>query len=130
MEESEAWQRLQEYDRRERQLRRRFIAPIMFCFATYAFVYLWGGGFEPWVGDALGFAVLAGWMVHSWRCGVSWTAAQNRKLYIVAVVGWCWIVACHAYFVNWNPRGIPQNGLVGGILAAAPFLVLAYWYRS
>lgn len=131
MEESEARQRLDEYGRRERRLRRRLTEPLMTFFATFAFVYLVGSSLKSWQVYGMAAAVFAGWGFYSSRRGeVSLTSAQNRKLYAMLFVGWCWIMACHAYFVNWNPRRIPHSGLVGGIVAAVPFLVLAYWYRE
>jgi hypothetical protein len=131
MEVAEARERLEEYERQERKLRRRFISPTMLFFAAFAFAFLVTGGFGSWPGNLLLGTVFAAWILYSPRLtGVYWTAAQNRKLNVVLLAGFCWILLCNAYFVNWNPNGIPLSGLVGGILAAAPFLVLARGYRA
>jgi hypothetical protein len=126
---SEATQRLNEVVIRERNIQRRFIAPTMVFFAIFAFTYLVIGGWGWWATLIIVFLCI-GWGIYAQRNrGVTLTPRQNLRLGLTLFFGFCWIILCNAYFVNWNPHDIPASGLLGGILAATPFLVLARSYR-
>ena len=130
MDKAEARQRLQEYANHERRIQRRFVAPTMLFFALFQFIYLVTGGFGTWWAHVLILGLSAAWIVYARRLtGVSFTRSQRVKLALTLFVTFYWGIACRAYFVNWNPHDLPVAYLLGAILAAAPFLVLARFYR-
>ena len=130
MDRSEAQERLQEYADRARRIQRRFIAPTMLFFAAFAFAFLVTGGFGPWWANGILVGVSIAWIVYARKLtGVTWTRMQNLKLTLTLVAAFCWVIVCNAYFVNWNPHDLPAAGLLGGLFAAVPLLVLARTYR-
>jgi hypothetical protein len=130
MDKFEAQQRLNDYARQERQVQQRYVAPVMIFFAVYGFTFLVTGGFGTPLANFLLIGVLVGWLVYARRLtAVSWRREQRAKLLFVLALGFVWILTCNAYFVNWNPHGLPASGLLGGSLASLPFLVLARTFR-
>ena len=130
MDRGEARRRLEEVEHRERRIQRRFIAPTMIFFAAFGFAYVATGAFDAWWGKlaiAVVFLVF-GLSAHKLK-GVSWSWRQNLKLWGTLLVGFYWIIACLAYFVNWNPHDLEYGRILGGVLAATPFLVLARTFR-
>lgn len=82
------------------------------------------------LGNLVLVGIFVGWAIFSGQLNrVTWRREQHLKLVGVLFLGWLWIIVCNAYFVNWNPLGLPLSGLLGGVLAALPFLLLAYHYR-
>jgi hypothetical protein len=126
MEKAQAQQQLESYAHQKAYLQRRYLRPAMLFLALFAFAFLVTGGFGTFLGDLVLVGIFVGWAIVAGRLtGVSWRPKQRLRLFGVLLLGWLWIMACNAYFVNWNPAALPLSGLLGGILAALPFLVLA-----
>lgn len=130
MNKTEAQQQLNNYARHQQHIQRHYIAPVMLVFAIFAFVFLVTGGFATPLTNLVLLGVSVGWIIYSRRLtAVSWRTEQHIKLIGVLFLGWVWVIVCNAYFVHGNPHGLPLSGLLGGVLAALPFLVLARTYR-
>ena len=132
MDRTTAEQQLNTYAQQQERIRRRYIAPTMIFFAIYGFLFLVTGGFDTFWKNLILFSFFAVWLVYSRRLtSVSWRFGQHLRLFGVLLLGFGWIILCNMFFGPWNPLGLPfnLNGLLGGVLAALPFLVLARSYR-
>lgn len=132
MNKTEAQQQLDNYARYQQRIQRHYIVPVMLFFALFALTFLFTGSFGKLLANLVMAGVFAGWIIYSRSrqlSAVSWRIDQRLRLAGVLFLGWTWIIVCNAYFVNWNPHDLPLNNVLGGVLAALPFLVLAHTYR-
>lgn len=132
MNKIEAQQQLDNYARQQQRLQRHYIVPMMLFSAIYALGIPLVGGFGTLLSNLVFTGVFAGWFIYSRSRrlnAVSWRTDQQLKFTGVLFLGWMWLITCNAYFVNWNPHDLPLNNVLGGVLAALPFLVLARTYR-
>lgn len=108
----------------------RDVSALLIAVAVVAFVFLAIGGFGPWWANLIIVAVFYATMVTVGRpTGVAERGAGSLRLSLIVSGSLAWIVLCNAYFVNWNPHQLPGGPLLGAVVAAAPPLVLARWYR-